>query len=567
MNKYSYIFSLILLMLVSCDSFLDTENYVQKNTSNFPKSPSDIDMMLTGVYSSFNHMVGGKGQSHPQYSYFYIAEIASDERFGGGQFKDKSFQTIDKLMNYTYDMMEPFWKACYEGIYRANMIIENIDNIENWETENEFKQKKGEAYFLRSLLYQYLIQIFGEVPLTLSSTPENLPKSPAKDVYASIASDLKFAIETMPDRKYDPEFSGHATKYIAEAFMARIYLFYTGYYKQDSLPLPDGSKITKEDVIKWLEDCIENSGYGLVDDFRTLWPYTNPYTVEYYDYTKGKGLVWETDVNKENMYSIKFNTLSSWQDRGFSNMYVLFFGLRGGHGGKTTFPIGKGWGCGPVNSNLWEDWLRDEPNDLRRIASICDAKTEFGGNYKYGDNQMEDTGFWQKKYTPIMGYNEQGVLKNYPIIMYGAFDNIQLCHTQDLVLMRFADVLLMHSELTETNDGMTKVRERVGLAEVPYTLDNLKKERRYELAFEGVRWFDIMRWGDAPDLLAKQIGVEIYNESQENTIMKEFGGGYKKRYEETGGFWPIPNSQIDLSDGVLTQNKGWGTPNSEYPGW
>jgi len=49
--------------------------------------------------------------------------------------------------------------------------------------------------------------------------------------------------------------------------------------------------------------------------------------------------------------------------------------------------------------------------------------------------------------------------------------------------------------------------------------------------------------------------------------MKAFGGGYKARYEATGGFWPIPQSQIQLSDGVLTQNKGWGTPDAEFMGW
>ena len=49
--------------------------------------------------------------------------------------------------------------------------------------------------------------------------------------------------------------------------------------------------------------------------------------------------------------------------------------------------------------------------------------------------------------------------------------------------------------------------------------------------------------------------------------MKEFGGGFAKRYQETGGFWPIPKSQLDLSNGVLTQNKGWGTPESEFLGW
>lgn len=95
--------------------------------------------------------------------------------------------------------------------------------------------------------------------------------------------------------------------------------------------------------------------------------------------------------------------------------------------------------------------------------------------------------------------------------MYGAQNNNQLGQTQDLIMMRYADVLLMHSELTETADGMNQVRARVGLPAIGYSLDALKKERRHELAFEGIRWFDLMRWNDVVPALQKQIGVKINN--------------------------------------------------------
>lgn len=93
--------------------------------------------------------------------------------------------------------------------------------------------------------------------------------------------------------------------------------------------------------------------------------------------------------------------------------------------------------------------------------------------------------------------------------MYNTQNNFQLGQTQDLVMMRYADVLLMHSELTGTSDGMNRVRARVGLTPKEYSLDNLKKERRHELAFEGLRWFDLMRWGDVVSALTKQVGVNI----------------------------------------------------------
>ena len=113
---------------------------------------------------------------------------------------------------------------------------------------------------------------------------------------------------------------------------------------------------------------------------------------------------------------------------------------------------------------------------------------------------------------------------------------------------------------------MNRVRLRAGLEPVSYSLDAIKRERRWELAFEGLRYFDLMRWGDAAEKLAAQEGVAIKNRGVD-AVMRGFGGGYRARYEATGGFWPIPNTQVELSDGVLTQNAGWGTPDAEFTGW
>lgn len=569
MKKYIYFTLLSVLLLSSCENFLDTESYTKKNTGNFPETSEDIDMMLNAIYVTLNHMAGQKGSPHPNTSHFYTAEIASDDRFGGGGIADKNFQMADKLMNYTPSFFEPFWQASYEGIFRANMLLESIDKTTGWDSEDNKKQTAGETYFMRALLYFQLAQLFNEVPMPLTSEAKNLPQSSASELYAQIASDLKTAIETMPAKTYDPTFSGHATKYAAEAFMARVFLFYTGYYKQEALPLPAEGSISKSQVVSWLEDCRDHSGYGLVNDFRNLWPYTNEYTTEDYTYTRGKGLLWERDHNKEAIFAVKFNNLAGWTDVGFSNTYVLFFGLRGANGSFGTFPFGQGWGCGPVNTRFYEQWGEEEPNDIRRKASILNINDPEEGitEYAWGEaEQVEETGYWQKKYFPIRAKKTDGNLTLYSTLMYGTQDNFQLGHTQDLVLMRYADVLLMHSELTGTPEGMNAVRNRAGLPSIEYSLENLKKERRHELAFEGLRWFDLMRWGDAADALAKQAGVEICNQGKW-TIMKEFGSGYRDRYEKTGGFWPIPQTQIDLSNGVLEQNKGWGTADVDYPGW
>ncbi|MBM6864765.1 RagB/SusD family nutrient uptake outer membrane protein [Bacteroides caecigallinarum] len=566
--KYIYAALIAAFTLNSCENFLDTENYTQKTTSNFPTTSDDIDMMLAGLYSTLNH----QNRQHTV-NIFYVANAASDDMFGGGGSADKAFQMTDKLLNVGVDAFESFWEETYKGIYRANMILEYVGNITDWTNDDAKNQSIGEAKFMRALLYFQMAQMFGEVPMPLTSEAQNLPKSTADELYAQITTDLKDCIETMPDKKYEADFSGHATKYVAEAYMARVFLFYTGYYGKETLPLVDGGSVTKEEVIEWITDCKENSGYDLVNDFRELWPYTNPYTINDYSYTSGQSAIdnskleWETDVNKEILFAAKYSVYGTWDDASLSNMFPLFYGIRNQNYAK-TFPFGQGWGCGTVNSVLYDDWKADEPNDPRRDASILDVNND-NENFTYswdGNDQMEYTGYFQKKYMNINAKESDGSLVVYSYKMYGAQNNFQLGQTQDLVLMRYADVLLMHSELTETADGINRVRQRVGLSQIGYSLESLKKERRYELAFEGLRWFDLMRWGDVETQLERQIGVKIINAGKETT-MQSFGGGITKRYQETGGFWPIPKAQMDLSDGVLVQNKGWGTTEAEFLGW
>ena len=564
MKKIIYITALA-ITFSSCESFLDTESYTKKNTGNFPVTVADAEFMITGIYSTLSAAI-----SNTQNSHFYMAELASDDRFGGGGENDKDMQGLDHLMNTQPNRFETFWTARYQGIYRANTAIETIDKVTGWQSEGQRNQLLGEAHFLRALFYFELSQMFGEVPLVIKTEAENLPKSPADATYAQIAYDLQQAISLMPATNYTNVAAGHATRWAAQALAARVFLFYTGYYGQSSLPLAnEGGEISKAQVISWLEECINNSGHDLVSDFRNLWPYTNEYTAADYDYASKNGLRWEGDGNKETVFAVKFGTMVDYGDQyilGYSNQNVLHFGLRSNNGQAGTFPFGQGWGAGPVNTKLWDEWRLAEPTDIRRTGSIIDADNDLE-NYIYGaDSQMEETGYWQKKYIPVTAYDDGQLIPSYAILKDAAPADMQLAHTQDLVLIRFADVLLMHAELKEDATSLNKVRRRAKLGDVAYSLDALKRERRWELAFEGLRYFDLMRWHDAADALAAQEGVAIKNKGVD-TEMKGFGGGYRARFEATGGFWPIPQSQILLSEGVLEQNPGWGSAADEFPGW
>ncbi|MCR5470795.1 MAG: RagB/SusD family nutrient uptake outer membrane protein [Prevotella sp.] len=555
-----YLFTFLLLS--SCDDFLDTENLTMKDTSNFPINETDAFQMVNGIYSVMN-----RNLADPEEDPFFVFDIASDDRLGGGSQSNIGAQGVDRLMNAYVDWMKPLWQQRYAGINRANNALETIDNVTGWSNEKTKNQLLCEIHFLRAWYYFNLVQVFNGVPLVLSTEPQNLPKSTPDEVYAQIASDLKSAIEIGPATKYPEVGDGRASKWTAEGMMARVWLFYTGFYGKSELPLAEGGSISKSQVAAWLEDCIQNSGYGLVADQRNLWPYTNPYTGKDYKYDLDNALNWETDENKENMFAVKMSNKPGWSadDQLRHNRIVEFYSLR-----KTTadaFPFSvQGYSNGPVCEKLWTDWAADPDyaGDYRRVGSICDRAVEIP-NYK-GDKakEVENTNLLAKKYVGCEAIDpETGQRMLSYGYFYGSENNRQTGLTQSLVWLRFADVLLMHSELTDGKaiyngkSGLNAVRERAKLPDIAYSLANLKKERRYELCFEALRWNDLRRWGDVAEKVKNQVGNKILNQGIEGEYA--FTNDFMARYNETGGgFFKIPEDQVTLSEGVLEQNPGWG---------
>ena len=336
------------------------------------------------------------------------------------------------------------------------------------------------------------------------------------------------------------------------------------------------------DCAAWTEQGWAFGGGGdslVTSDFRNLWAYTNRFTVEDYDYTTGQGLKWVEDdnaVNPETLFAIKYNKLADWSTSiGYANNFALHFGVRGMAGVAESFPFGQGWGAGPAAPNLVSDWKSSEPNDKRRDASIsdCAAWTEQGWAFGGGGEFIQETGYLSKKWLPVAAKNGDTYSVCFENLMYGTdgwaqgSENLQLNNIHDLVLIRFADVLLMQSELKENTDGINRVRERAGLSPISsYSLQALQNERRWELAFESIRWNDIRRWHIAAAALEKQTNVKIYTNGQEDSN-KAHGGGYATRYNATAGFFKIPESEVDMSNGSITQNAGWEGSDSQYNRW
>lgn len=563
------------VLFTSCESFLDTENLTKKDTSNYPQTAADAQQVVAGVYNNLSVV-----NATPAVSFLMISELASDDRFGGGGTNDRTFQAEDLLMTSTASEFEQFWKDRYIGIFRANNAIQTLGNCTGYDSDNQKNQLIGEAYFLRAFFYYELASQFENIPLVTEPVAANYPQAKPDATWGQIISDLKKAVEFMPATKFsagNAAMQGHADHWAAEALLARAFLFYTGFYNKTEVTLPDGSTLTKADVIKAIDDCVTNSGYSLVPDFRNLWAYSNSLTKEDYAFTKGQSLKWVEDdngVNPESMFAIKFSKFASWSTTiGYSNGYALYTAVRGGQDLAKTFPFGQGWGAGPVNPGLWNDWATAEPSDKRRAASICDIPTELSGYTKGGwADFVQETDFYGKKWSPISAKKTDGsgYWETFEQSMYGyTSQNFQLTNIHDLVLIRFADVLLMQSELKGEATGMNLVRARAGLPAVSYSLKALQNERRWELNCEGIRWNDIRRWHIAEAALEAQNNQPTYYQGQaDKNVTAHNGGGYAARYKATnGGFFPIPENQIALSNGVLKQNAGWGTSSSLYAGW
>ena len=592
-SKYLSALVLASLVFAGCENFLDTVSYTESNTSNYPASEQDARQLVTGIYAALNQA------SYEPSAHSFIANLTmADECFGGGGQDDYEIQAYDHLLYFEPNAQLDFWTPYYSGITRANMAIANLDKVEDEEMRN---QLMGEAYFLRSYFLYDLTTQFGEIPL-VATVPNSVSEAatyPApgtiEEIYGNIAAGLKKAIEIMPSKKWNECVSGlrHATKWDAEALLARVYLFYTGFYSDKegktitTLPLVDfeTNELTTETidqnyVVAKLEDCIANSGHSLVPDFRLQWPYTNSATKADYVYVKDIAGTWYTDdINPEEMFSICYsNVAESSRNR---NKFDQYLGVRKRSNYEVNaFPFSRGYGMATVNPYVWDQWEIEEPGDLRKAASIYSVNDEMADPSKYtwgNDQQMEESGYWQKKYQAWGAIiNGKWYLEFSSIPEYGgAGDDLGRGHSpQNVQIIRFADVLLMHSELTngktiyQGKSGMNAVRARVGLADKAYSVDAIRMERKHELAFEGIRWNDMRRYGKAYCIAAlkTQLGQPIKNNSAV-TVMKDQGAGYEARYNATWGFRPFPASEVSLSAGVLKQNEGWTDATAQYTNW
>jgi len=577
---------------VSCnkiDSILDTTNYEKYDTSNFPNSEKDATQIVNSIYNSLTYFL-----TDPENSNIFRNMVASDDMFGAGSTSNTGAQATDRLMEKGNDESQVNWGISYNGIFRANYALEVIPEMDDklFSSVDAKNYLIGQAYFLRAWYNWELAEKFETFPLLTSTAAVNNPRATVDEIYKSLAEDFTNAIKTMPAKYgYTKEdgMAGRATKYAAEAVLARVWLFYTGFYGKS-----DMFGITKSDIINYLKDVRDNSGFGLVSDPRNIWPYTNEwssgfkYDTDFGTYTSKNNLHWEGNLCKETIWCTHFSLVyynSSNKPYSGYNRMGEYFGLRNKNSepNAACYPYGIGYTNGTVNSKMVEEWATDPDygradkrlwgsvlvvdNADERYSWLKKEEVELGTHPGNDSKEVEKTLFHNKKYMVSTCYSDAAKSNLYENFFYAAGANKnsnQYGNRNDAIFMRYADVLLMLDELENTVTGMNQLRARAGLKPYDgYTLERLQKERRYELVFEGPRFSDLRRWypKDAGKIIAEnQKGgfIEYRGNAVPGGWADETKSGViEKRYGETRGFWKLSSIEISLSEGTLTETPGW----------
>ena len=580
-NITKYWKKIALLMVVAfqvsaCQDFLHTTPADFVSPTTFYNTQSALTSALVGIYAP---LIGSElyGSTIPVWQ-----QDVTDE----GYFRGTVSATNDVAVNspaYTSAVPNSFWKACYIGIERANLLIANIGNAQGVDT-TFVKAALGEAKFLRGYYHFLLVQNYGDVPLkitpTTDATKTNVPRTPSKDVYAQIVKDMTEGEAGLPT--YQSAIYGGSTSRItktsAEAILARVCLYMSG------KPINDNKYA---DVIYWTNKVVSSnlhSLYSMTDTVANVknlrgWtlaypagPTSNPYPAY-----RNNGYA-QLFVNmasnvyspKESMWEIDAtcvsNTISDFNGN-LGSMTGISISISG------TDPLfGSSSPYTYVHQYLYSLYAA---GDLRRdwaIAPYSISNTTSRTMYSWKNSSgfvdvlTRTVGKWRREYEPMpAGYTAKpkwNTMINFPVIRYSDV-LLMLC---EAIIMNNNAAVSGTSDATAL-DAINQVRRRAfGLdpktTNVTVDLTNVKltdiqDERARELCFEGGRKADLVRWG-------------IYLQRMQSVLDYENANGYPTSLRAnavlppqnalSGGnkvlLWPIPSSEM-LVNTSMTQNPGY----------
>jgi hypothetical protein len=586
--KIVFLFILI-LGFQSCEKdFLNVSPKGIINSESFYATRMDAEQAVTTVYGMLNYM-----QVWDMWILADLGSVASDDAEAGGATPQDvaDWQEIDNF-TFTPSIAGSFPQAygiLYKMIFYANIALEKLPGIpekDTTATEEFINLRLAEVKFLRSFAYFYLTQIFGEIPLVdhvLGSSEYNMGRSSMRSVFDLMENDLTEAIPLLPP-SWPASDIGRITKGAAQSLLAKVLVFessYAHYYPGDDNSLVfEGESRFKDLEEKWdealamAENVITSGRYELVGiDGRKDYE-------SWRGQTDGFRWVWTTDGenSKESVFEIQAGYYGlSWLVTRGSSM-VFWTSARWYYNPNTGSPAETSmWGFNIPSLDLVDEFYQEQrqpgdplydsgyPPDPRFNTTIHmdtiggndsihlgDANGSFWAQicYVYDGNWGNKTHTFSAKYE----------CSREEFLAYGAnwsespFNNRMIRYADVVLLAAEAAIMAGDNEKARTYINMVRTRARMCGVEgntcpadyapgTTITMDMLVHERRLELAMEGHRFFDLVRWNRAAEELSGS-----YLTNQERTVSFS---------SPKNDFYPIPQQEVIRSQGSLLQYPGW----------
>ncbi|GAB3663164.1 RagB/SusD family nutrient uptake outer membrane protein [Echinicola sediminis] len=484
-----YTLALAALTLEACSDILEKQPLDTINTSNFFRTEEDAINAINGAYQPL--------QWPKLYNMrMWTSDIMAGNSIVGAGGGDDGRETQD-MSNFVTATDNPgvldLWRGPAPGILRANTVLQKVPEMK---IDAEIKDRVlGEAYFLRAHYYFILVRYFGAVPLILEpQNPEDdlrPMRTPKEEVYNQIISDFGMAIDLLPPKSsYSGADLGRASKGAAAGMLAKVYLT-LGEYGQ---------------ALSLIEQ-VESLGYALNESYADNF---NP----------------NLENDQESLFEVQYYGKTSngfWGNENQASWLSTFTGPRN----ADMVAGGYGW-----NQPTQEFIDAYEPGDLRKdVTVLYEGAPAFEG--KEYDADFSITGYNLRKFLVSKSISPDYDTNplNFPVLRYA-----------DILLMK-AEALNEMGRTAEAETPLNQVRERAGLDPVTgLSKDDFRErvlhERRMELAFEGQRWFDLIRVNNG------QYGLDF---------LHSIG---KSNASEKHLLFPIPQKEIDVNPN-LVQNTGY----------
>lgn len=539
---------LLLSALTGCKNYLTETEPGTTLLDEFYNSTAAATQGVTGCYVPLMWEY-----NNTYLSEWFIGDIVSDDALkGGGSTTDMadSYDMENWRTESTNTLLLNFYRAQYIGIARCNMALKQISAMEVG-VDDKFTQSMknrllGEAYFLRAYYYFRLLRVYAGVPLTTTVIDQSedwgVGRASVNEIYSQILSDLEAANKGLwLKSKYEAADLGRATKGAAQAMLLKVNLYMASPYWQ-SYTLTKSETECYKDAKAWGDSIIASGEYSLLPDSL----YESQFTVA-------------GENGKESVFEVQYAEVS-WGDYGEG------FGFTAGSFTQILMRsrsslIGGGWGFDHPTQNLYDEF--ETADSIRRNVAIlvpADSLIETEAEEYYLGNKMLNN-----KYGMYRDSADGGGFGTWSMhASRGPLNNKQIRYSD--VLLMYAEAALGAGETTAATDALNEVRRRMKLAEYPgYTFNvngtevtsptleqAIRHERRVELAMEGHRWFDLVRWQgvDGNGLKAHMDAYKATETQEAQSHIQEFVAG---KHE----IFPIPYEEILLNPVHMEQNKGY----------